>query len=162
MIFLVAVLSLSLSIVVEKIPKHNTPPTSTYYSSSVYDDLNHQIISIGGVDSYTNTQSPNIWAYSLEFNEFSRIEKLSDYEPTEYAYHASYLRSDRKIIMLGYKSGITSFNLANRAWSHEVTIGDQIPDLELFAYTSFKFNDIDFLAIFGGSSELGLQDTLYL
>lgn len=162
MLFLIHFLQLSHSLIIEKIPNHKTPPSSTYYSSSVYDPINNQIISIGGVDSYANTQVPKIWSYNLDSNEFRKIEKLSDYEPAEYAYHATYLRNDRKILVFGYSSGISSFNLINSAWSYEITLGDQIPDLSIFAHTTFKYNETEFVAIFGGFSELGAQDVLYL
>ena len=162
MYFLIPFLQLSLSLILEKIPKHKTPPSSTYYSSSVYDPQNNQIISIGGVDSYANTQSPKVWAYNLDSNEFRKIEKLSDYEPAEYAYHGTYLRNDRKVLVFGFTSGISSFNLINNAWSYETTLGDQIPDLSLFGHTSFRYNNTDFIAIYGGSSDSGTQDVLYL
>src|SRR5574343_1804132 len=119
MILHCALLSVCNSFIIENIPKHKTPPSSTYYSSSIYDPLLNQIITIGGVETYTNNRKPRIHTFSLNTYEFGKIEKLSDYEPTAYAYQASYLRSDRKIIQLGYSSGFTSFNLVNRAWSIE-------------------------------------------
>ena len=162
MILKVISLSICTSIIIDNIPFHKTPPSSTYVSSSVYDQLHNEIITIGGVDILTNTQKPNVFAYSLTKNQFYKIEKLSDYEPTSYAYHRSYLRHDRKILNFGYNSGVVSFSLVNRAWSIEVIVGDELLDLASFGFTDFILNNTVYVALFGGVSEMGVQNSLYL
>ena len=81
----------------------------------------NRIITIGGTDVISNEQKPIIYSFSLKSSEFEKIYKLSDYEPDGYSGHSMFLRDDRKILVFGYTSGITSFNLINNAWKEEDT-----------------------------------------
>ena len=146
----------------EKIPFCGTPPRSKLFSSSIYDPILNRIITIGGTDVISNEQKPFIHAFSLDTFEFEKIYKLSDYEPQAYTGHSMFLRDDRKILVFGYTSGITSFNLINNAWKEEDMSGDYLSNLSGFAFSSFIFNNIQFVAIFGGSTETGLNTDLYL
>ena len=122
----------------------------------------NRIITIGGTDVISNEQKPIIYSFSLKSSEFEKIYKLSDYEPDGYSGHSMFLRDDRKILVFGYTSGITSFNLINNAWKEEDMSGDYLSNLSGFAFSTFSFNSTQFVAIFGGSTETGLNSDLYL
>ena len=159
---LVGLLAIVSGLTLENIPSSRTPPRSTIASASVYDPLENRIISIGGLDSVTSDQSPNIYSFSLDSMEFEKIFKLSDYEPKAYSGHRMYLRNDRKIIVFGFSSGIASFNLVDLAWTQERLTGDYILDLSNPAFTSFIYNNIQYVALYGGVSETGIKNDLYL
>ena len=73
-----------------------------------------------------------------------------------------FLRDDRKILLFGFSSGVSSFNLVDYAWDREKITGDYILDFGSAAFTSFYFADIQYVALFGGLSETGLKNDLYL
>ena len=155
-------ISIAYSIAVENIPFYKTPPPRSYLCSSVYDEKFNQIITIGGINPLDDFQKPNIEIFDLNLRIFKKIYKLSDYEPESFSSHVMFLRNDRKILFFGFNSGIYSFSLENYAWSIENTIGDLLSDFASFAFTEFFMNGKQYIALFGGISEYGLSNTLFL
>ena len=94
--------------------------------------------------------------------EFNKVFHLSEYEPKSYSSHCMFLRDDRKILIFGFKAGVASFSLQNQAWSEEKLTGDLLYDVGAPGFTDFFFNNTQYVAIFGGISELGIQNDLFL
>ena len=154
--------SIVYSITIENIPFYKTPPPSVYLSSSVYDEKLNQIITIGGTNAITDSQKPDINIFDLNSKTFKKLYMLSDYEPKSFSSQVMFLRNDRKILLFGFNSGIYSFSLENFAWSIETTTGDLLADFSSFGYTDFFMNGIQYIALFGGTSEYGASNNLFL
>jgi hypothetical protein len=162
MLLLTSILSIVVSVHLEKIPKSKTPPRSLLSPAAVFDPSQNRIITIGGFDALTYDKKPRISSYSLTKGEFQPIYKLSSYEPQAYEFHQMFLRDDEKILLFGTNSEVNSFDLKNWAWSREEIKGDKVEDLRAFGFTDILFNNTKFVAIFGGISTFGPKNELFL
>jgi hypothetical protein len=162
MILILSIILQVLGYTVETIPKTGAPPPRASISAAVYDEMNDEIITIGGDYYQSSIRVPKITGFSLKTQTFRKINSFSDIEPKGLSGHGLYLKSNRKIYEFGYSCEFYSFNLENLGWKIEELEGDPLDERGGFGFTSFIHNSSNFVAIFGGLLDVGYSDDLFL
>lgn len=162
MLALLVHFTLVLSFDLSLIPPTGSPPVAMLSSSAIHDPLTNTLYSLGGDQSQNNKIIATVNSFDLTKKQWQQVRIESNYIPNALANHASYLRSDRKILNFGYWTEIVEFNLDTRGWSFSQLSGDQIGGLGTFAFTSFSFNQSEFVAIFGGMRADGYSGDLFM
>jgi hypothetical protein len=131
-------------------------------SSAVYDIQNDQIITIGGRESSSDFAHSQVRSFNLKTNEFHTIRSTSEMKPSSYEGHFLFLRQDRKIFVFGTCSDVFAFNLDTSSWTYEKISGSLVGNIINAGYSSFNFKGINYVGIFGGITEKGYNNDLYL
>ena len=152
---------------VEKIPSTGTPPQKYYAATSVYDSSENRIITFGGYIVETDEYISSIFSFDLTYLYWNTIYPESLLVPPGLMWPASVLFSNNLYIFFGHKrEGISSdvfkFNLETYSWEWAYLQGDSILGRKNFGYTTFNDSDTTYLAIFGGITHKGGDNSLFL
>lgn len=165
---LILLLSLVVAIEYSKIPSTGSPPSRTTAASAVYDPMINRIITFGGFNYQLNSVSSALNSFSLETLTWGEISPHSKVVPPGLESTQLYLRSDRKLFVFygsgtsGTSNEIYCFNLLTFLWTVQETTGDTVYGRDHFAFTSYEYEGENFVAIFGGLTQFGLDMNLYL
>ena len=150
------------------IPKTGPPPSESYETSAVYDSVENQIIVFGGWSHKTDEYLSRISTYSLTSNLWGELSPESSQSPPGLTFTRLYLRSDRNLFVFfgqkatGQSSDIFCFNLETLSWSVITLSGDPISGRSNFGFASFSSSSGNYVAVFGGITDAGIDNNLYL
>ena len=162
MLIVLSLLLLTQSIKTSRIPSTGTPPESCTGSAAVYDEKTNTIITIGGERISDTTILSDVYFFNLTSNTWSSPRIISDYEPKGMRRHRAYMRKDRKIIIIGAFKEIILFDIDDFSWSYEELKGDNLFGIYSFGMAGFTENEVEYIAIFGGSTLYSYSNNLYL
>jgi hypothetical protein len=151
-----------------KIPTTGSSPSRTTASAAVYDPIDNIIITFGGFNYQLNAMSSALKTFSLQTLTWGELTPHSNLIPPGLESTQLYLRSDRKLFVFfgsstaGTSNEIYCFNLKNFIWTIQELTGETIYGRDHFGFTSFEYNGDNYVAIFGGLTHKGLDNTLYL
>jgi hypothetical protein len=92
----------------------------------------------------------------------------SRFTPPGLGMSSLYLRTDKTLLVLygekdnAISSDIFSFNFNTSSWKLENLSGNSIKGRKLFASCSFTYLNTSYIAIFGGTTQNGVENNLYL
>lgn len=150
------------SVKINKYPQFGTPIVSYIDSAAVYDPLWNTIIIIGGERTEDGISTSEVQFFNLTTGQWSSPRISSSLTPPGLSKHRLFLRSDRKVLILGTYSEIYVFSLEDYSWNVETLKGDLLYGVTGFGMANFKLNDTDFLAVFGGNTQYRTTNSLFL
>jgi hypothetical protein len=165
-LFLFSILSPGLQI--SSIPAQGSPPMGLELNTAVFDSLTSSIIIVGGYSTLTTSDTSALYTFSLSSQQWGEIVPESEFVPSGMQKHFSYLTSQRVILnFLGtsnsrYVSDVLAFDLNTSRWSTVVLSGDLITGRSYFLACGFEQNGTEFIAVYGGFTQSGYDNSLYL
>lgn len=150
------------AITLKSIPETFAPPPAMISSTAIYDSQTNTLYSIGGDQSQNTKYISTIFSFDLTSKQWKKIIHQSEYAPQYIIKHGSYLRKDRKILNFGFWSEIFFYSLDVDEWTKTEAQGERMEALSSFGYTSFTYNDTEYIAIFGGVGKSGFSGDLFL
>ncbi|OMJ78675.1 hypothetical protein SteCoe_21482 [Stentor coeruleus] len=153
---------------IETIPLQGPPPTKIQLTSSVYDSYTSSIITIGGYNLESLSETINIYTFNLITFKWGEIIPESEYIPSGIQNHYLYLTSSREILLFfGYsqsrlKAEVLGFDLETYIWEKKKMSGDSISGRMFFSYCNYVYNGIRYLAIYGGYNRDTYDNKLYM
>ena len=160
--------SICLSLKIESIPPQGSPPMNLFLTSSVYDPSTSSIYIIGGYSQEKQHDISDIYSYNLLTNKWSHIIPESDFVPYGLDQHYAYLGQNRVIyIFFGISqdrciSDVFTYDLQSNTWDKTKIAGDYITGRTGYSITSFTWNSIDYIAVYGGFDNFNYDSNLYL
>jgi hypothetical protein len=159
---------LASSIEISMIPSSGTPPYKMKYISGIYDEILNRLIIFGGYNERILKYTSSLYTYDLSQNLWNEIIVDSSFTPPGLGQSSLYLRADRTLLVIfgekdkGPSSDIFSFNLNTSSWKLENLSGNSIAGRKLFASCSFSYLNTSYIAIFGGATQNGVDNSLFL
>ena len=155
------------SLEISKIPSVDTPPQGSSVAAVVYYEAKNQLIIFGGYIIETNEYLSKLYSFSLSNASWSEIHPESNFSPPGITIANLAIYSNTLYVFYGQKdtgcsADVFSFNLVSLAWKIEYLQGDIINGRYKNAFTTFKKNNTDYIAIFGGLTHLGKSNELFL
>jgi hypothetical protein len=150
------------SISIESIPPTGPPPIAKGGSAAIYDETTNSIITIGGQKYTDGSTDSEINIFNLTTMKWESAPVITEYVPSMLIYHAMHLRSDRKVLIIGYYYEVYLLDLNGFSWSKAELKGSNIYDCRSFGSTSIVLNGTMYLAIFGGLHSFGFSNTITL
>jgi hypothetical protein len=156
------------SMKIQSIPSQGSPPMSLSYTSGVYDSSTSTIYIIGGFSQQTNSDTSEIFSYSLLSNTWSEVTHTSQFVPNGIKQHYCYLTKNRVIYsffgtsMSRGISEVLTFDLKTSKWGVLNMIGYMIEPRTDFVAASFVWNGNETMAVYGGFTNSAYDVNLYL
>lgn len=150
------------SVKINKFPSFGTPTVPLMDASAVYDPLLNTLIIIGGERVVDGIWTSEVQFFNLTTGQWSSPRISSSLNPPGLSRHRLYLRSDRKILIVGCFSEIYVFDLEDYSWSTEKLIGDSLYAIRRHGMAEFKVNNTDYLGVFGGITQYSPTNSLFL
>lgn len=151
-----------------KIPSTGSPPSRLSGAAAIYDFPENRIITFGGFDYQLNQYSSELKTFSLDSLEWGFLTVHSNIVPLGLEFSQMYLREDRKLFIffgtssIGTSNDVYSFDLITYSWKLEELNGYRILGPTRFGFSSFNYNNTNYVGIFGGLTANGLDHNLYL
>jgi Kelch motif len=158
----------ALAITVESIPSQGSPVSKLYYHSTVYEDESSTIYILGGTDSARDMETNGIYTYNISTNKWAQISPESDFIPSGFQHHVSYINNNQEILTFfrtsssQYLSDVLVFDIKTYFWSTKVLMGDVIKGRKLYSSCRLLYNNVDYMALYGGFTRDGYDSNLYL
>ncbi|OMJ82365.1 hypothetical protein SteCoe_16966 [Stentor coeruleus] len=165
---LICFLKISLAYEISKIPSYGSPPSRLTGATAVYDEVENRIITFGGFDYQLNQASSEIKTFDLTSLEWGILTSHSNIVPPGLDFACMYLRDDRKLFVffgmssIGNNNEVYSYNINTYTFKIEKIKGFNMLGRTLYAFTSFSYNNTNYVGIFGGIMITGLDYNLYL
>lgn len=152
------------------IPESGPPPSPRMRVASVYDPSENRIIFFGGEGiEGSNDLSSTLYEFSLSTLIWGKIPSKMGLVPPGLYDVFMYLRnSDRKILVFGgisvkgENNAIYSFDLVQELWDIEKTQGDKMAPTIRPSMVQFIHNEVNYIAVYGGSTRKAQTDLFYL
>ena len=159
-------LHLACSLKIEKIPKSNPPPDKFFIPGLVLDRELSRIIYFGMKNAQRNIFENTLYTFDLIDLTWDTITPESVFIPNPLGSPFLFLRSDRMLFSFfgcndqGHIGDVYAFNLTSNVW---ITLDlSRLPGRSYFAATSFVHDDRELIAFFGGYTQTGVSNELYL
>lgn len=149
-------------------PTSGPPPNALSLSSAIYDEYTTSIITIGGYSVVEEKETSNIYSFNISTKKWTQIFPESNFSPGSMKSHYTYLTKSRVILnFFGISSNtvlsdVRAFDLNSLRWTIKELSGDIISGRRYEVLTSFTYNDIEYIAVYGGFCEGGYDPSLYL
>ena len=168
LVILFSLIALNTSLTFTELPLIGVSPDRMTRTSSVIHLKNNEIITFGGRIASSGELSSSIYSYSITGNKWNQIIPRSSFTPPSMYNSILFIQSSRFLIVLfgtskdEISSSAYKFDLDLLVWTTTSLSGDLIYGLDDTASCIFEYNGVEYLAIFGGLSIEGYQNTLYL
>lgn len=143
-------------------PRFGAPPVYLLTSAATYDSYTNSIITVGGEQSSDGIKISDVYFFNLTTKQWSSPRLSSSTVPPGLSRHKIYLRSDRKVLIIGTFLDVYIFNLEDYSWTTEKLQGDLLNGVFGFGMAGFTLNDTEYVAIFGGSTQYEYTNSLFL
>jgi hypothetical protein len=156
------------SMKVASIPSNGSPPMNIIYSCSVFDPQTSSIFIIGGQNQYTSQDTSDVYSYNLLTNTWSQVVRNTEFSAYGLKLHYCYLTKQRVVYVLFGSSNqlcfteVLTFDLNSLIWSIATLTGDFMEGRTNFLASSFIWNNTETIAIYGGYTNSGYDDNIYL
>jgi hypothetical protein len=153
---------------IQSIPPQGSPPMNLLYSSGVFDPSTSTIYVVGGFSQQTNSDTSEIFAYSLISNTWSEVRPASQFVPDGIEQHFCYLAKNRVIYsffgtsMARGISEVLTFDLNTYYWGTVRLSGYYIEARTNYLIAKFVWDGNDTLAVYGGFANTIYDSNLYL
>ena len=152
---------------ITKIPSTDTPPRELVNSAIAYDESQNRMIVFGGFDPQLNEYLYNTYSFSLESLTWAEIIPESEFVPSGIAFTRTAIYNNILYVFYGRRAegisaNVYSFNLFTYVWKIEYIEGDNVSGRFNYAFTTFEYNNAVYAAIFGGFTNLGIDNSLFL
>ncbi|OMJ82363.1 hypothetical protein SteCoe_16964 [Stentor coeruleus] len=153
---------------IAKLPSTGSPPNRLTGATAVHDDIENRIITFGGFDYQLNQYTSELKTFSLKSLEWGILTAHSNIIPPGLDFAQMYLREDRRLFVFFGASGsgnnneVYSYDLLKYTWKIEELTGYRMLGRFRFAFTSFTYNNITYVGIFGGLTVDEMDHNLYL
>jgi hypothetical protein len=150
------------------IPPSGSPPMNILYSCSVFDPQTSSIFIIGGQNQYTGQDTADVYSYNLQTNTWAQIVRTSEFAPNGIEMHYCYLSKQRVVYVFFGSSNqlcfneVFTFDLSSYGWNTVKLTGNAIEGRTSFLTSSFLWNNEETIAIYGGYTNSGFDDNIYL
>ncbi|OMJ94935.1 hypothetical protein SteCoe_1795 [Stentor coeruleus] len=164
---LVFLLYLVQSLEVKTIPSFLTPPTTRRLASGVHcDKINHAFL-FGGGSQFGEPYSDQMWKFGIENNDWEQVSLTTPLIPEGRVAPAMATVYDM-IYMYGGacdhgpSADFWSFNVTENIWIENDVKGDKPGPVAYSAYANYNWNNIDYMAMFGGYNETSATNNFYI
>ena len=157
----------ALSYTLSKIPPTHTPPNLFYSCGAAYDPVSNSLLAFGGWNEVESKYMNTLVSFSLSTLQWETIFPKSLYVPPPLCAPVLFLRSDRMLLSFfgissnGYISDLLLFNLTSESWTVAPMV-KLVPARAHPTYTDLQLKGVEYLAVFGGFTENGISNDLYL
>ncbi|OMJ87655.1 hypothetical protein SteCoe_10581 [Stentor coeruleus] len=154
--------------IISKIPPEGPSLSPIVKSKATFLPNTKEILIFGGQDTSTLQYINTLYTFNIESLVWGEIIPQSYENPPGLVYGEIFLVSESKILLLfgemenSISSDIYSFDLITKRWIIENLSGDKISGRVNFAYADFYYKGIRYLAITGGLTSNGFDNSFYL
>ncbi|OMJ94934.1 hypothetical protein SteCoe_1794 [Stentor coeruleus] len=160
-------LDLVQSLNVTAIPKFLTPPTPRRSASGIHcDEINHAFL-FGGGSQFGEPYSDQMWKFGIDNKDWEQVSLTTPVMP-EGRVASAMATVDDMIYMYGGacdhgpSADFWSFNVTENVWFENDIKGDKPGPVAYSAYANYEWNNIDYMAMFGGYSETSATNNFYI
>lgn len=156
------------SVLLEKMNSLGSIPPRFASSSATYKEDTDQIILFGGISGESSTFLSSLYYFDLKNSFWGEYVPQTSIRPPGLYTPKVFMGKDNKLIVVHGKtssyisSDIFSFDFTMMSWEKEKLLGDYLPQTFESAVLEFTHNSIRYYAIYGGLTNEGTDEDLYL
>ncbi|OMJ79590.1 hypothetical protein SteCoe_20359 [Stentor coeruleus] len=154
--------------IISKIPPSGPAPNPMLKSKATYLPNTKEILLFGGQDVSTSEYKSTLYTFNIESLVWGEIIPQSYENPPGLIYAEIFLVSENKILVFfgemknAISSKVYSFDLKTKIWNTEQLSGDNIIGRVSYACSDFYYKGVKYLAIYGGLTSNGIDDSFYI
>ncbi|OMJ92453.1 hypothetical protein SteCoe_4792 [Stentor coeruleus] len=150
------------------IPTEGPSPSPIINCKATFNPNTKEIVIFGGQNAKTLEYLHSLYTFNIETLVWGEIIPQSYENPPGLILGEVFLTDDNKILVFFGKmtnaisSEVYSFNLETKRWVIEKLTGDIIEGRMNYAFADYIYNNIRYLAIFGGLTSNGADNGLFI